>query len=169
MMVRGIALQAFFLFYAVVALAFPAGVAAWSTNTKEVRPFTRQERNTNAMYKYKSSRIPPQQAQQILTSQKMLKNPGNPSTESPRKKSLKLSNSVLASCDTLPSFQTAHGLLSPEIVMRLEDHSSEGRRSDALNIFLETYRQNGPLSCLPMLSDPEILPHLTQAMRDIAC
>jgi hypothetical protein len=99
----------------------------------------------------------------------MLKNPGNPRVnQSPRKNSVKLSNSVLASCDTLPSFPTAHGLLSPETVMQMERLTSQGRRNDAVVSFLDTYRQHGPLSCLPMLSDPDVLPHLTEAMRDIA-
>lgn len=106
-----------------------------------------------------------------LVAQKMLKNPGNPritesSTSSARSKSMKLSNSVLASCDTLPSFPTAHGLLSPEVVMRLD--SLKVSRSPALTSFLDTYHREGPLSCLPMLSDPNVLPHLTQAMREIA-
>jgi len=113
-----------------------------------------------------------------FTAQKMLKVPGVISTASPsrtstrneegssRSKSMKLSNSVLASCDTLPSFPTAHGLLSPETVMRLDE--SNAHKTDALRNFLDTYRRKGPLSCLPMLSDPEVLPYLTQAMRDIA-
>lgn len=83
-----------------------------------------------------------------------------------RQESMKLSNSVLASCDTLPSFPTAHGLLSPETVMRLDENCEH--KSDALRNFLDTYRRKGPLSCLPMLSDPDVLPHLTKAMRDIA-
>lgn len=104
----------------------------------------------------------------MFVAQKMLMNPGNPRVGDPvRQHAMTLSNSVLASCDTLPSFSTAHGLLSPETVMRLEDVIKEGHRSDALNSFLDTYRRQGPLSCLPMLSDPDVLPHLTMAMRDI--
>jgi len=80
---------------------------------------------------------------------------------------VKLSNSVLASCDTLPSFPTAHGLLSPETVMRL-DETHGSTKSEALRNFLDTYTRKGPLSCLPMLSDPDVLPYLTEAMRDIA-
>lgn len=98
----------------------------------------------------------------------MLKNPGNPRIkQEPRPNHVQLSNSVLASCDTLPSFPTAHGLLSPETVMRLEESTAGEVRSKALQDFLRTYRRHGPLSCLPMLSDPDVLPHLTQAMRDI--
>lgn len=103
-----------------------------------------------------------------LTEQKMLRNPSNPNVRDSNKKSTsKLSHSVLADCDTLPSFPTAHGLLSPETVMRLEDLSARNHGSEALVTFLDQYRRDGPLSCLHMLSDPEILPHLTKAMRDI--
>ena len=79
-----------------------------------------------------------------------------------------LSNSVLVSCDTLPSFPTAHGILSPETVSRMEYVTRGGSDNVAVSTFLKTYRKHGPMSCLGMLSDPNILPHLTQAMRDIA-
>lgn len=103
-----------------------------------------------------------------LTEQKMLRNPGNPNMrDSNQKSTSKLSHSVLADCDTLPSFPTAHGLLSPETVSRLEDLYARNHGSEALVTFLDQYRRDGPLSCLHMLSDPEILPHLTKAMRDI--
>ena len=107
--------------------------------------------------------------QSPVTSQKMLKNPGNPrvKNQSHRPTNVKLSNSVLASCDTLPSFRTAHGLLSPETVMRLEKMNTGTHRNEALVKFLSTYRKHGPLSCVPMLSDPDVLPHLTLAMREI--
>lgn len=78
-----------------------------------------------------------------------------------------MSPSVLATCDTLPSFQTAHGLLSPEVVMRIAD-SNDLDQDGALHKFLTTYKRQGPMACLPMLSDPSILPELTRAMRDIA-
>lgn len=84
-----------------------------------------------------------------------------------RKIPLQLSSSVLASCDTLPSFQTAHGLLSPETVMRLDEMTRNGNRSEAIKQFLNTYRTYGPLACVPMLSDPILLPQLTQALRDL--
>lgn len=85
-----------------------------------------------------------------------------------RSYSTKLSNSVLADCNTLPSFPTAHGILSPETVMRMEEMAEfEGRSSEAVNRFLKQYRRNGPMSCLSMLSDPDVLPHLTRAMRDV--
>lgn len=100
-----------------------------------------------------------------MIAQKMLKTVG---AEQERGNKWRLSNSVLASCDTLPSFPTAHGILSPETVSRMDELTNGGRGNEAVSTFLKTYRQNGPMSCLPMLSDPDILPHLTQAMRDIA-
>jgi hypothetical protein len=137
---------------------------AWSSNQKAFR----SPRGKKSTLRYmppstSSSQIP------HITAQKMLKNPGSPRMlETTRKSSVKLSNSVLASCDTLPSFPTAHGILSPETVMRMQRLNSQGHRSDALDSFLDTYRQHGPLSCLPMLSDPDVLPYLTEAMRDVA-
>jgi len=78
-----------------------------------------------------------------------------------------MSKSVLATCDTLPSFSTAHGLLSPEVVMRIADnHDLE--EDGPLHKFLTTYKSRGPMACLPMLADPSVLPELTRAMRDIA-
>jgi hypothetical protein len=88
--------------------------------------------------------------------------------QQPRQGTTKLSQSVLARCDTLPSFPTAHGLLSPETVMLMETRTSRTQRSSELSRFLTTYRRHGPMSCLPMLSDPSVLPHLTEALRDIA-
>jgi hypothetical protein len=80
-----------------------------------------------------------------------------------------MSASVLDSSTTLPSFQTAHGLLSPEVVMRIADiHEGDLERDGALHSFLKTYRSHGPMACLPMLSDPCVLPELTKAMREIA-
>mmetsp|Transcript_6294 Transcript_6294/g.9262 ORF Transcript_6294/g.9262 Transcript_6294/m.9262 type:complete len:158 (+) Transcript_6294:335-808(+) len=100
---------------------------------------------------------------------KSISNPGSSSRTSDFRKTspLSLSPSVLSSCDTLPSFQTAHGLLSPETVMRLDKMTAKGGRSKALDLFLTTYRRKGPMSCLEMLSDPDILPDLTSAMRDL--
>lgn len=84
-----------------------------------------------------------------------------------RQGSTTLSQSVLCSSDTLPSFPTAHGLLSPETVMMMEKRTAHTGRNKELTHFLTTYRRHGPLSCLPMLSDPRVLPHLTEALRDI--
>lgn len=78
-----------------------------------------------------------------------------------------MSRSVLATCDTLPSFATAHGALSPEVVRRIADRY-DLEQDDALHGFLMTYKRKGPLACVPMLSDPAILPELTRAMREIA-
>lgn len=113
--------------------------------------------NGNTMYLPKSSPTGP----------KKTKTPGHQQPEQ-RRGHASLSISVLASCDTLPSFPTAHGLLSPETVMRMERRTSKSQRSDELSQFLKTYRREGPMSCLPMLSDPQVLPHLTEALRDIA-
>lgn len=79
--------------------------------------------------------------------------------------SMPLSNSVLCDSDTLPAFPTAQGLLSPEMVMRMELMTVRGR-DKAVDTFLEKYRKEGPMSCLPMLSDKNILPQLTEAMRE---
>jgi len=88
--------------------------------------------------------------------------------KSQRRYNTELSNSVLAECNTLPSLPTAHGLLSPETVMRMEEQIEfEGHASEAVDRFLKQYRRQGPMSCLSMLSDPDVLPHLTKAMRDV--
>lgn len=134
---------------------------------------TPQRRTVSPMIMYMPSNSPTSQTPNIIA-QKMLKNPGvmNKESQAQQRKSgsgIKLSNSVLASCDTLPSFPTAHGLLSPETVMRLDELTRRnGHRSEALMRFLDTYKRHGPMSCLAMLSDPDVLPHLTNAMRDIA-
>jgi len=78
-------------------------------------------------------------------------------------------SSGLVSSDTLPFFSAAPGLLSPITVMRMDESTSVdgATRSEAIENFLETYRSQGPMACLPMLSDPTVLPKLTEAMRDI--
>mmetsp|Transcript_14252 Transcript_14252/g.20053 ORF Transcript_14252/g.20053 Transcript_14252/m.20053 type:complete len:173 (+) Transcript_14252:252-770(+) len=154
---------------------YVSGFASKNMNAfgKAARPTTKRwfssntNRRTISMYLPSStptSQTPAQVAQKILTtpgvttqSQKT-----RPNTSPP------LSNSVLASCDTLPEFPTAHGLLSPETVRRLEQMNRQNACSEAVTQFLSTYRRCGPMSCLPMLSDPDVLPHLTEAMRDIA-
>jgi len=57
------------------------------------------------------------------------------------------------------------GLLSPRTVKRL-DSTYDGSASSAVTSFLHTYKNDGPMACLPFLSDPIILPELTRAMRD---
>jgi len=57
------------------------------------------------------------------------------------------------------------GLLSPRTVKRL-DSTYDGSASSAVSSFLHTYKNDGPMACLPFLSDPIILPELTRAMRD---
>ena len=73
-----------------------------------------------------------------------------------------------AACDSQrPLLHTSNGLLSPGTVLRMEELIiREGHQSEALVSFLKTYKRHGPMSCLPMLSDPHILPHLTNAMRE---
>mmetsp|Transcript_26000 Transcript_26000/g.53900 ORF Transcript_26000/g.53900 Transcript_26000/m.53900 type:complete len:193 (+) Transcript_26000:197-775(+) len=115
------------------------------------------------------SQTPPMAAASLLQSSRSRRT--NPSgTESSRKLKTRLpamSPSVLATCDTLPSFSTAHGLLSPEVVMRIAD-TFDLEQDGPLHKFLKTYKSRGPMACLPMLSDPSILPELTRAMREIA-
>lgn len=138
---------------------------AWSSNQKAFRSPTRGKKVSSPFMPPSTGGTSVSQPPRV-TAQKMLKNPGTPRVNGgPRKTAVKLSNSVLADCDTLPSFPTAHGLLSPETVMRMSQQ--QGRRNPAVVSFLDTYREHGPLSCLPMLSDPNVLPHLTEAMRDI--
>eukprot|EP00587_Corethron_hystrix_P016877 CAMPEP_0113318096 /NCGR_PEP_ID=MMETSP0010_2-20120614/12780_1 /TAXON_ID=216773 ORGANISM="Corethron hystrix, Strain 308" /NCGR_SAMPLE_ID=MMETSP0010_2 /ASSEMBLY_ACC=CAM_ASM_000155 /LENGTH=143 /DNA_ID=CAMNT_0000175287 /DNA_START=377 /DNA_END=808 /DNA_ORIENTATION=+ /assembly_acc=CAM_ASM_000155 len=57
------------------------------------------------------------------------------------------------------------GLLSPRTVERLQ-HNIDGSTSGAVRSFLRTYENEGPMACLPYLSDPHVLPELTSAMRD---
>jgi len=80
---------------------------------------------------------------------------------------LPMGSAVLAESDVLPSFRAAHGLLSPEVVARIAD-SNDLDLDGPLHKFLMTYKRSGPMACVPMLSDPSILPTLTQAMRQIA-
>ena len=74
--------------------------------------------------------------------------------------------SVLARSDTLPNFSTAHGLLSPEVVMSIANKSYIEAQSP-LHTFLQAYKSQGPFACIFMLSDPKILSELTNAMRDV--
>lgn len=116
-----------------------------------------------AMSNHPSSKTGPMVSQAFFTSSKTSR---SPSKQHNSRSSMPLSNSVLSDSDTLPAFPTAHGLLSPETVMRMEVMTMRGR-DKALDTFLDTYRKDGPMACLPMLSDKNILPRLTEAMRDI--
>lgn len=108
-----------------------------------------------------------------MVAQKMLKSMGGSASasSSERSSSLRLSSSFLASTssnnENPSSFRTANGILSPETVSRMDTLTNGGANNRAVQTFLRSYSQKGPMSCLEMLSDPEILPHLTQAMRDI--
>ena len=146
-------------------LAIVQATAAWSTKANGPRRRSSVQRPPVTMYVPSNT---PTTETPSITAQKMLKIPGTSSlSSSVRKSTVKLSQSVLASCDTLPSFRTAHGILSPETVRRMEEMVDEEHRSEALKQFLDHYRRKGPMSCLPMLSDPDILPHLTMAMRNV--
>lgn len=129
-----------------------------------------------------TSQTAPMVAKAIFSSQNISKkrrsnaNPNNRSNKSSANgttsNGFPLSNSVLSSSDTLPSFPTAHGLLSPETVLRMEEMNAAAEfggtmRNHAVDYFLKTYRTHGPMACLPLLSDTEVLPSLTAAMRDV--
>ena len=99
------------------------------------------------------------------------------STEQERRPGWKLSQAAvntmedsprMARAAASPSSPLAHGLLSPETVSRMDEITEGGGHNHAVRSFLQTYRRQGPMSCLEMLSDPDVLPHLTNAMRDIA-
>mmetsp|Transcript_20903 Transcript_20903/g.30908 ORF Transcript_20903/g.30908 Transcript_20903/m.30908 type:complete len:242 (-) Transcript_20903:238-963(-) len=127
-----------------------------------------------------TSKTAPMVAQAFYSSHKSNRNPTKPKWHtSPSSSTLNstfppLSNSVLSSSDTLPSFPTAHGLLSPETVLRMENRmkmqqggGEEMVQFRTVNMFLDRYKKEGPMACLPFLSDEEVLPRLTEAMRDI--
>lgn len=57
----------------------------------------------------------------------------------------------------------AHGILCPETVIKMKTFTS----NRAVEAFLDRYHKHGPMSCMELLSDPEILPHLTAAMRNL--
>lgn len=63
-----------------------------------------------------------------------------------------------------PCIPTAHGLICPETIATMEKNANE---NPIIQKFVDTYHRDGPLACLSMLSDDDILPHLTRAMRDI--
>lgn len=62
----------------------------------------------------------------------------------------------------------AHGILCPETVSKMDELTRGGRSNRAVKAFLDRYRRYGPMSCMELLSDPEILPHLTTTMRHLA-
>eukprot|EP00980_Cylindrotheca_fusiformis_P014381 scaffold3827_cov179-Cylindrotheca_fusiformis.AAC.45 len=70
--------------------------------------------------------------------------------------------------DTGYCIPAAHGLICPETIANMEREASGRTANPVIQKFVETYHRHGPLACEDMLSDPEILPHLTRAMRDIA-
>lgn len=127
-----------------------------------------RDSRTELMYappNHPTSKTAPMVAQAFYSSYTTNRNPVKPRNH--KNHGGGLSNSVLSSSDTLPSFPTAHGLLSPETVIRMEIMTSSTTRDEAVEYFLRTYRKDGPMACLHMLSDPNVLPRLTEAMRDI--
>jgi len=60
-------------------------------------------------------------------------------------------------------------MLSPEVVMRIANtYDGDLTMNGSLHNFLKTYKSKGPMACLGMLSDSEVLSELTRAMREIA-
>lgn len=108
----------------------------------------------------------------VNSAQKMLQRSSGSDPERRRGAGWKLSQAAIntdagsfAPRASSPS-RTAHGILSPETVTRMDEITMGGRGNEAVRLFLQAYRQRGPMSCLEMLSDPNVLPHLTKAMRD---
>lgn len=127
-----------------------------------------RESRTTLMYappNHPTTKTAPMVAQAFYSTYKTNRSPTKPRNH--QNQNGGLSNSVLSSSDTLPSFPTAHGLLSPETVIRMEIMTSSSTRHEAVDYFLRTYRKDGPMACLHLLSDPQVLPRLTEAMRDI--
>jgi len=97
-------------------------------------------------------------------------------TTTPSQGPLLASTMAISSSSTnysiLSSRTTAHGLLSPEVVMRIMDSMTGGSTSSSMSptmeSFLDLYKSRGPMACLPLLSDMTVLPELTRAMREIA-
>ena len=81
--------------------------------------------------------------------------------------SLPYSKSRPSSTNALPPSSIANGLLSPETVFRFVQMTST-EENEVLGNFLKTYRNDGLMACLSMLSDPNVLPYLTEAMRDLS-
>mmetsp|Transcript_21007 Transcript_21007/g.49578 ORF Transcript_21007/g.49578 Transcript_21007/m.49578 type:complete len:159 (+) Transcript_21007:570-1046(+) len=61
----------------------------------------------------------------------------------------------------------AHGILCPETVTKMDELTQGGRNNRAVKAFLDRYKRYGPMSCMELLSDPEILPHLTTTLRGL--
>ena len=72
--------------------------------------------------------------------------------------------SVDNSTDNNSCIPTAHGLICPETIATIEKSANS---NPMVQKFVDTYHRFGPLACVDMLSDQEILPHLTKALRDI--
>ena len=53
--------------------------------------------------------------------------------------------------------------------MRIADTYDGQREGSSIHKFLKLYKSKGPMACLSMLSDGEVLPELTEAMREVSC
>mmetsp|Transcript_35125 Transcript_35125/g.49894 ORF Transcript_35125/g.49894 Transcript_35125/m.49894 type:complete len:170 (+) Transcript_35125:364-873(+) len=129
-------------------------------------------RNKDTARRLMNMYVPPQTPTSItppMSAQKILSTTRPMHLDQPiMQHSLALSHSsALSASETLPTFATSNGLLSPETVTKLDQMTAAGERNEAISLFLDTYRQKGPMSCLHLLSDPDVLPHLTEAMRDL--
>ena len=146
------------------------------TTSKDLRQFSRNKRQQKIWMPPSQQSNPP--SPELIT-QNMLKTTGSTETEKRRgsRTGWTLSQAAVNSMDTTfsprssssstSSSTLAHGILSPETVSRMDQITHGGHGNEAVRLFLQRYRRKGPMSCLEMLSDPEVLPHLTQAMRDI--
>jgi hypothetical protein len=157
--------------WALLCITFAAlpTLSAWSSN-----PNTFQ--TTGGRRKHQPTNPPPNDLHVVrdplITSHNMLRESGfssfnqNQESTSSRKKSIKFSHSKMLHPEAFSAVPVAHGMLSPQTVMRLEELTRLHRHhSPALDSFLDSYYSKGPMSCVPMLSDPDVLPHLTMAMR----
>lgn len=80
-----------------------------------------------------------------------------------RKKSRSTSLSAVSN-----SNHEVHGLLHPHTVTKLQERFDNGEiKSQAVNYFLDTYERFGPMACIPCLADPQVLPVLTEALREL--
>jgi hypothetical protein len=158
------------ILYSVISVMVVVGVSFENadayTNSHDLRQLSRKRMIWNI------PTIAPPTLQELC----MLKTSGSePEQRRSNSNGCKLSQAAVNSMDTTFtsrrtsrfSSSLAHGLLSPEIVSRMDEVTEGGQNNKAVREFLQKYRRQGPMSCLEMLSDPEVLPHLTSAMRDL--
>lgn len=157
-----------------IILSCVSQCAAWSSNPSSFQSAAGSRR------KHQPTNVPPADMNvnvvrdPLVTSHNMLRESGfssfnnNHQDSASRKKTIKFSHSKMSG-DPFSAVPVAHGMLSPAIVMRLEELTRMHRHHNpALDSFLDSYYTKGPMSCVPMLSDPDVLPHLTMAMRYVS-